>query len=132
MRLLILTLLGMLLVGCAGQETRSDEKPDLDSYMAHAGESENRVHFRRLTSWQVVGDQWVLLEAAHRDHFLVKVDANCARDLEFARSLSVRQASRINTLSRLDEVYVGDRRCSIREIRKFDRDAFREARGSAR
>jgi hypothetical protein len=117
-------LLTLSVSACA--QTREVQDRNLAEYMEYAGEPVDHFRFWRLTSWELVGPQKLVVWPTLKEAYLLTVDQPCT-ELEWAKAISL--TSSAHTVSaRFDYVDVGRERCRIMEIRPIDYAQYRKNR----
>ena len=114
---------------CACATNRMSEVEKLSLYRSHAGEPLRSIRYTDPISWEKVDDQHLLLTLRPREAYLLGIDGPC---LDWGgASPAIGISSQAGVVSaRFDRISVPDvpGGCRIREIRRVDIGAVREAR----
>ncbi len=120
----LLIALAMLAASSAQAQTREKQKEGLEAYLPYAGEPVDRFQFWKLTQWELVGGNKVVVWPRLNEAFLLTVDEPC-RELEWAKSISL--TSSTNSVNRgFDSVIASGQKCRINEIRPIDYKKYRQ------
>ncbi|HLS04908.1 MAG TPA: DUF6491 family protein [Wenzhouxiangella sp.] len=132
MRTVLITLLAVVIAGCAtGDRRQSAEDEALNQqavYQRHAGATQSWVRYTRIRNWWPVGLSSVALQTGPSQHYLLELTGAC--DLSLDRAIAVRLVTRsTNVLSEGDELVADGRRCRVRAIRPLDYGAVQAELG---
>ncbi len=130
MRMLAGALLASLLAGAAQAQTRERQQQRLDELMPYVGEPVDSFQFWKLTQWELVGAQQVVVWPRLHEAYLLTVDAPCS-ELEWAKSIALTSSVQRVT-ARFDAVRVGKDRCRINQIRRIDMKRYQAERKASR
>lgn len=126
----MIVLAGLLAAVSAQAQTRERQQESLDAYLPYAGAPVDRFQFWKLTNWQLVGENKVIVWPRLNQAFLLTVDEPCM-DLEWANSIAVTSSTHIVSV-RFDSVKAGKDTCRINEIRPIDYKKYRQERAAAK
>lgn len=122
----LIILVALLAASSAHAQTRDRQKEALDAYLPYAGAAVDRFQFWKLTQWELVAEDKVLVWPRLNEAFLLTVDEPC-RELEWAKSISV--TSTANSVNRgFDSVIASGQKCRINEIRPIDYLKYKQDR----
>jgi hypothetical protein len=124
-----LAIAAALLVAVGAQaQTRDRQQEGLEAYLPYAGKPVDRFQFWKLTQWELVGTNKVVVWPRLNEAFLLTVDEPC-RELEWAKSIAL--TSSTNTVNRgFDSVIASGQKCRINEIRPIDYKQYRQDKAS--
>src|SRR5690625_2318766 len=92
MRTVLITLLAVVIAGCAtGDRRQSAEDEALNQqavYQRHAGATQSWVRYTRIRNWWPVGLSSVALQTGPSQHYLLELTGAC--DLSLDRAFAVR------------------------------------------
>lgn len=119
-------LVALIVATSAQAQTRERQKDALDGYLPYAGAAVDRFQFWKLTQWELVAEDKVVVWPRLNEAFLLTVDEPC-RELEWAKSISV--TSTANTVNRgFDSVIASGQKCRIKEILPIDYLKYKQDR----
>lgn len=122
----LIVLVALIVATSAQAQTRDRQKEALDGYMPYAGAAVDRFQFWKLTQWELVAQDKVVVWPRMNEAFLLTVDEPC-RELEWAKSISV--TSSANTVNRgFDSVIASGQKCRINEILPIDYLKYKQER----
>lgn len=122
-----IVLAGLLLASGAQAQTRERQQESLDAYLPYAGAPVDRFQFWKLTDWQLVGENKVIVWPRLNQAFLLTVDEPCM-DLEWANAIAVTSSTHMVSV----RFEAGKDTCRINEIRPIDYKKYRQDRAAAK
>src|SRR5690625_7715319 len=129
MRTVLITLLAVVIAGCAtGDRRQSAEDEALNQqavYQRHAGATQSWVRYTRIRNWWPVGLSSVALQTGPSQHYLVELTGVC--DLSLERAIAIRLVTRgTNVISEGDELVAEGRRGEVRAMRSVAYEAVED------